>query len=278
MNSRATVAIDDVREHLEHLRGRGWSREAICAAAEVAPSVATRILNGQRTKVEVRTAQALLSVDSGVAPPRPTPKGYAPAEPSRRRYQALQVLGWTQSEIGVLDARNLRDSRTQYVSQAMADHIAATYERLRSTRGGSSKTATMARRNGWLGPEAWWDIDTDDDPRDGDPEPDPDAVDPVVIERVVGSEHHGVDWITAVERLEITRQLIGQGVAVREIARRCGVDERTSNRDRYAIQREGNLTRACRYGQHLSCTGYDAPPGEGTEENRCTCTCHRIGT
>lgn len=278
MNARATVPAATVIPHLRALEARGWSREAISTEAGVAATVATGILNGNQAGVEVWAADAFLSIDPSVGVRRPTPKGYVPAEPSRRRYQALQAIGWTQADIGVLDARQLRAGTTRYVMQATADALATTYERLRHTEGPSIKTRTQAARSGWLPPSAWDDIDTDPDPRAGDPDPEPEVVDAVVVQRVVESEFHGVEGISPLERREIVRQLLLRPeVTQKHMAARCRVDERTIVREVRAIRAEGNLTGACRYGQHLHCNGWDAPPGEGTDDTRCTCTCHRIG-
>lgn len=86
---------------------------------------------------------------------------------TRRRVQALMAIGWTYHQIAQeagVSHSTLRDlNRGRRVYRAVAIAIAGTYDRLSDTPATPGRNATyvitIAQRNGWPPPAAWFDID-----------------------------------------------------------------------------------------------------------------------
>lgn len=130
---------------------------------------------------------------------------------TRRRLQALAFMGWSSSavaaELGTRDThvRKLWRVRTT-IEKGTALRVADMYARVwdQLPPGGRKKyTANMARREGWVGPMHWDDIDTDPEPAETDLES---AIDDVAIARALSGERVK---LTRPERLEAT--LIAHG-------------------------------------------------------------------
>ena len=148
------------------------------------------------------------------------------AAPSARRIQALVALGWTYGQIGKwLDVSHdmppkWAHQRGTVIRTSVARRIAKTYEARSMTtpptttgrdRWRISYAQTTARRNGWLPPLAWDDIDAGILAT-----PDPcDDHDPAVIERILGG-----DWrlpATPSERREVLRRWENSGRTARQL-------------------------------------------------------------
>jgi hypothetical protein len=86
---------------------------------------------------------------------------------SRRRVEALMVIGWTQQHIA--DAagitlpvvQNMHTKRT-YVHRETAEKIATAYDKLSMRLGPNMHTAAVARNRGYAPPLAWDDDEIDD--------------------------------------------------------------------------------------------------------------------
>lgn len=137
---------------------------------------------------------------------RVTPHGTA------RRIQALVFLGWTyldiQRETGLEDAevRRFAIGERAYVYSSTVAKVDAAYRRLCMTippaktmreRQARSKARRLAERNGWVGPLAWDDIDTDLAPNLGGVDNQPD---PVVVARILAHDASLARTATPAER------------------------------------------------------------------------------
>lgn len=155
-----------VRDHVERLLAGGMSFRAITLAAGY------RSRNSlhealRRDKVLRRTRDRILAVSAESDNRRDR---YVDATGSRRRLQALAVLGWSAREIaarlGRLDHQtylNVQSGRTTVVRQHTVDDIARLYDDLWDKPGPSKRARTIALGKGWVPPLAW-DDDAIDDP------------------------------------------------------------------------------------------------------------------
>ena len=165
---------------------------------------------------------------------------------TRRRLQALQVVGWpTELLADLLDRRpsSLHRSMTsRSVTAHIAHDVATLYERLWNTRPprateGQRAAADAARAyaaaQGWLPPLAWDDIDTDPTPTPPTSRlPRGNAIDEIAVERALAGDNITYDDLTPVEQQEVIRRLSARGTSIRDIAARLGTTKRTVSRRR----------------------------------------------
>ncbi|NJP70405.1 helix-turn-helix transcriptional regulator [Streptomyces sp. C1-2] len=164
-----TVTIDgtQTRVHIERLTARGWTQRQIAHAAGLNATTLNAIVTGKSRKVRRENAAAVLSIrlDS-----KPTlPRGYVDATGTRRRLQALMVLGYPVSLVALkagLGRSTLHpavDGTWATVHSSTAARVARVYRNLclhPSPRGPRAEQArNEAAANGWHGPMAWEDID-----------------------------------------------------------------------------------------------------------------------
>lgn len=156
------------------------------------------------------------------------PRPYPDATGTRRRIQALAAIGWSCSAL----AREMGCSGSQ-VSQiqlgtsarvlpSTADMVAEVYERLsmRVPKKEDVRVRNHARRNGWVPPLAWDNIDDPDEvPCLGADVPATEA-DPVLIERLMTN---GQADVPINERPVVVAELVARGMADPDIAHRIGV-------------------------------------------------------
>jgi len=162
---------------------------------------------------------------------------HIPADGTRRRLQALVVMGWPLADLGdrlgVHLANLSRWIRADNVARSTAARVAALYDELWDQPGPSEKGAKRAKTRGWLPPLAW-DDDTIDDPaarpsRMTEKRP---AFDEIAVQRAMrGSEVH----LRPVERAEVVRRLTDLRLSTVEIAERLRVTERSVTRHRSAM-------------------------------------------
>lgn len=118
-----------------------------------------RKARGQKT-IRYSRALAIIAAES-----KPAVAGVVIAVGSRRRLQALAVMGWTQRDIGarcgledsVLSV--IQSGRVLRTAAAKAAAIAAVYEELQNQRGPSANATVRALNRGWAPPAAWDDPD-----------------------------------------------------------------------------------------------------------------------
>lgn len=131
-----------------------------------------------------------------------------------RRLRALMAIGWDQRTLathlgwGNTRVSNLVRGLNSEVTWSTAERVRVVYDRLHMTPMDGTFAArlvrTLARRQGWAAPLAWDDIDHDPEPAGGAVV---DAVDPVVVDRILAGE-----WrlpATREERVEVCRRFPG---------------------------------------------------------------------
>lgn len=160
------VDAQPLRDHVDALTAAGMSQWDITLAAGWKSRNALADAY-RRQKVTPRTMQRVLAV---TAPPATRRNGYVDATASRRRLQALAVMGWSTRQIaarlGNLDAQSyqfIQSGRNKTIRRRTEQAIAALYDELWDQRGPSARTSGLAVRKGWLPPLAW-DDDTIGDP------------------------------------------------------------------------------------------------------------------
>jgi lambda repressor-like predicted transcriptional regulator len=169
-----TVEAKVVRRHLAKLRRRGSSLASIADTAGVSRATVYRIWARQTRLVLAPVAEAITAVT-----PASTTAQYVDATGTRRRLQALFVLGYSGQRLAdmlgvtiesICEITTGRRTRvlasTAQAAQRLHDQLwnkppaAAT----KGERISISQARSHARRNGWP-PSAAWDDDTIDDPK-----------------------------------------------------------------------------------------------------------------
>ena len=161
------VDAQPLREHVDKLTQAGMSQWDITIAAGWKSRNALADAY-RRAHVTPATLARVLAVN---APPVSRLNGYVDATGSRRRLQALAVMGWPTRriahELGNLDPQTyqyIQSGRTKTIRRRTAQAIAELYDRLWNQHGPSPKSAAVARSKGWAPPLAW-DDDFLDDPQ-----------------------------------------------------------------------------------------------------------------
>jgi lambda repressor-like predicted transcriptional regulator len=218
---RRRIDNTQTRTHIERLTARGWNHAQIAAAAGLNQSTISDQASGRYTTINRRTAAAILNITLDQTPP--IPRGLTDATGTRRRLQALMVLGHTLPAIaqrvgaGVSSLQQTVDGRWTHVRSGTAAKVARVYRQMSTAPAPQSRFAEQARNDamarGWHGPMAWADID--------DPAcvPDPDAP--------TAPRHVHADDVA---------ELAARGLDDEEIGRRLGVSPRTVLRARAAHQ------------------------------------------
>lgn len=170
---------DIVRGHLHRLADAGIGYKTVADAAGLSASTLTSILYGRhradpthpehrppRRRVARATAEAVLAVQVD-----PNLGAIVDATGTRRRIQALAVVGWTHAQIAAtinVSPSNLSSMLDRgCVRRSTADAVRQAYETM--WRGpviftpGQRRARTRAERAGWAPPMAW-DDETMDDP------------------------------------------------------------------------------------------------------------------
>lgn len=216
---RRRIDSTQVRGHIERLTARGWTQEQIAAAAGVNQATVSVIMSRPSSQVRRSTAAAIFEVRLDQV--APVPRGLVDATGTRRRLQALMVLGYTIPDVarrvgvGESSLQQTVDGRWARIKSVTATKVARVYRQWSVVRAPESRFAEQARNeamaHGWHGPMAWEDID--------DPECLPDPGEPVAPMSVHPSD---------------VAELAGQGLDDHAIGRRLGVSPRTVLRARLA--------------------------------------------
>jgi transcriptional regulator with XRE-family HTH domain len=154
---------------------------------------------------------------------------------TKRRIQALVALGWSLAELSRRAGYDrshlgLIIRRGGPLHASTAQRIASLYEQLSMTlppqtskieRIDASRARNLARRNGWVPPLTWNNIDDPNErPHGGGDYTSKHDVDPVVVERVLAGERLRM---TAAERTEVVRRARQLGWSFLQIEARTGV-------------------------------------------------------
>lgn len=207
------------RHHAERLIARGWTQTQIAAAAGLRGTSVSDVMTGRWTTVSSRTAAAILGIELTQKPP--IPKRIIDAIGTRRRLQALMVLGHSmaavaaQARVGTSTLQQIADGQWDSVRTTTAVKVARAYRRLSLAPAlrtlHSELVRNHAMEHGWHGPMAWDDIDN--------PACKPDPDEPAA------PRHVHPDDVADLARL---------GLDDREIGRRLGLSPRTVLRARSA--------------------------------------------
>ena len=243
------------REHITNLLATGASKRAIAGAADISPTAITQLTEHGQRQVRTITAARILAVRPEHTHNRPTPDGFVPNIGTRRRIQALQVLGHSARDIG--DAAGVTQSVVHNIISQAGDWISArnrtailaAYATLWNQPGTSRKTATLASRKGWAPPLAW-DDETIDDPA---ATPQHQAIagastlDDSAIDRRCNGDHSVP--LTNDERRAVVARLHAAGLNDKEIMRRTGINDRQVIRDRQTQNLPANTPRTTKQGE-----------------------------
>lgn len=147
-----------------------------------------------------------------------------------RRYQGLQVLGWTATQIAAEanlthQRRLMTILRQKYIAPETHERFDAAYRRLvLRGRGPSKVTAARAVAKGWVSPLAWDDIDNDPAPANT-PNFDPELIDEVRVQNAVDGRPG--KRLTGAERRTAIRILHARKWTDNRIAHQLGCHEQT---------------------------------------------------
>lgn len=150
------------RRHIERLKAAGWTQVQISEASGVPSANIHKLYVGPQDKTANWRAAAILAVEIG---PPPADANTVNATGSRRRLQALRVLGHRRYDLaaplGTTPDRikHITSGGTRTITAAEAAAITRLYRTLSTVPGPSQQTATIACNKGWHGPLAWDDID-----------------------------------------------------------------------------------------------------------------------
>ena len=224
------------RAHVQKLRAAGMSLKHLAALADVGRGTLDTLIYGDPSRrlpptarVHARTEERLLAVRVDIT--ALSDRARIPATGSRRRLQALAVLGWSTPRLAFctrLSQRTLRTALTaKSVSVSTAIEIGGLYDQLRGTqppardddeREAALAQARRAREAGWRPPLAWDEIDTDPDDTAAEPTRPGEAVlDEIAIERAMNGEPV---TLTAAECQEAVTRLTARGHSAQRI---CGL-------------------------------------------------------
>jgi AraC-like DNA-binding protein len=217
--TRRRIDNTQARAHTERLVAHDWTHEQIAAAAGLSAGSIHDLYTGRYKTIARTSAEAILNVRLDQAPP--IPRRLIDATGTRRRLQALMVLGYTLPDIasrvgaGISSLQQTTDGRWTSIRAVTATKVERVYRQLSTLPAPQSRFAEQARNQamaeGWHGPMAWDNID--------DPRCEPDADAPTAPRSV-----HADD----------VAKLAARGLDDEEIGRRLGVSPRTVLRARAA--------------------------------------------
>lgn len=163
-------------ERVHALRGLGWTVQGIAERAGVPRSVVDSLLSTRYKRTTRVTAEAILAVRIQFPPVMKWKR--VPVTGTQRRLEALAYMGWSIRHLERLTGMGdgfLSDvmRHADLVHESTAARIATIYDELwdkqppRETKFEKAvytRTRIYARKQGWLGPLSWDDIDADVDP------------------------------------------------------------------------------------------------------------------
>lgn len=244
----AYVPSSAARAHLHALLAAGHSVRAIARAAGVSRQTVIRLqrAEGRRPaegRVHATTAARLVELSPGgldVAD-----GAFVNARGAQRRLKALMAIGWTMPALAdalgrkpcnlrrVLDAGQVTRRTDREIRDLYDTLWNAPPDRSTPRRGAASDRARdHARRQGWVAPMAWDDIDDDTHPWTAEND-DPDDVDDmdvdIAVERTIARLPI---CLTAAERDAVIERLTRTGWSLEQIADVMGISSRTVSRAR----------------------------------------------
>lgn len=179
--TRQMVDAAPARAHLAYLRANGMGITYIGAAAGIPSVTLSGIVWGRHDRSGALTPAKRIrkTTETAILAVQPTLDQLADhaiidGRGTRRRIQALCRCGWSLQAIarhaGVAEYRFQRLVRAEHVIASTARFVAKTYEQLwdvpppqatPAQRAMATRARAHAKKNRWVGPLAWDDIDTD---------------------------------------------------------------------------------------------------------------------
>ena len=213
------IDATQTRVHAQRLIARGWNQKQIAAASGLNTASVSEVVTGKYATVHRDTAAAILGITLTQQPP--IPRLVVDATGTRRRLQALMVLGHTMAGVarrigvGAPSLQQTADGRWNAIRATTAAKVARVYRQLSTAPAPatpwSEKARNHAMAHGWHGPMAWDDID--------DPACVPDPDEPTAPQHV-----HPDD----------VAELAARGLDDHQIGQRLGLSPRTVLRARAA--------------------------------------------
>lgn len=164
------VDAQPARQHIAYLRDCNMGIVRIADVAGLGRKTIESLIYADRARILYRTEQAILAVQPSLHTLAPSalisPRG------TRRRIQALTALGYSlsaQAHILGYSKENIRQVlKNDSVMVRTHLQIAELYERLSAHPAPASqprsRSVNWAKKNGWVPPLAWDDIDADPEP------------------------------------------------------------------------------------------------------------------
>lgn len=167
---QANVLLDQVRAHVAELIEAGFPATRIARAAKVHQrSVPAPFADGSTDKLHRRISPKVAARILAVTPDSiatELTRTRVDAIGTRRRLQALAVIGWTwvdlSGQIGVKPCTLERAVTEPTVTVATARNVARLFARLWQTPGPSVRACRAAVVKGWVGPDCWNNATIDD--------------------------------------------------------------------------------------------------------------------
>lgn len=211
----AFIDATPLRNHLSTLFGAGWSLNSIAGVSGVAATTLSKVHRGDQLNVRPESISRVLAINPDALADRTNRDGREPFVArvgTVRRIQALMFLGWTAEAMREhcgMNTANLIHQQGRWVTRSTHDTVAAMYRDLCARPGPSVRTANRARKNGYVGPAAWHNIDRDPEPFYGlAPEEPEQEIDTVVVDRLLARQRVSSN---NAEKLEAMRRWLGMG-------------------------------------------------------------------
>lgn len=162
-----------VAEHIERLRLSGVSYRDVAERSGLSYGSVRRYAYLREGRCRLSSVEGILAIPAAVASVV-SGAGYVDATGTRRRLQALAVLGWplrvTAERMGLSrdTLTDVRLGRLSRVRAATATRVAGSYRRMvvepprGAARSRVSEARSQARGRGWVGPMAWDSVSIDD--------------------------------------------------------------------------------------------------------------------
>lgn len=216
---RPIMAADVAFEHVARMRGWGMSVRAIAAAAGLGESTVSPLYwpghGSRRTFVLPSTVDALAMVTTPLQAP---PWAHIDSAGTRRRIEALQVVGWSQQEVatrlGISRQAVAQMKRAALVTVANAVRVRDVYDELCMKPGTDRRTRRWATRMGYAPPLAW-DDESIDDP---------------------AAQPHGSGWRPGHLDLDEFMRLIRYGETAERAVARLGITPKAVERAAYRAE------------------------------------------
>ncbi|MYR46761.1 hypothetical protein [Streptomyces sp. SID5910] len=154
---------EPVLQHIHTLKKHGWTNPEIADTAGVDRRTIHNIIHSAVANVHQRTARSILALRPDDVPNR------VPAVGTRRRLEALAVMGWPMAhvaeEAGIRGTQvtEIVVGRRKRIPRGQAEAVDRIFRERALKPGPSKRTRTIAAQNGWVSALAWDDIDDPDE-------------------------------------------------------------------------------------------------------------------